>query len=148
MMLRRWWRSPVLAINRNFWIIFDECYGDFVHGHQTHHPIVSLVPEVRSRTVIINAFSKSLALTGWRIGYLSAPKDVVNAVKALQSHTTSNPNVIAQHAVLTHLRQDDGVYQANLRAQARPVKADRTQRAFRPFPCSRTECTGRLLLLS
>ncbi|NTI26814.1 aminotransferase class I/II-fold pyridoxal phosphate-dependent enzyme (plasmid) [Rhizobium rhizogenes] len=106
-----------LAINRNFWIIFDECYGDFVHGHQTHHPIVSLVPEVRSRTVIINAFSKSLALTGWRIGYLSAPKDVVIAVKALQSHTTSNPNVIAQHAVLTHLRQDDGVYQANLRAQ-------------------------------
>lgn len=106
-----------LAINRNLWIIFDECYGDFVHGHQTHHPIVSLVPEIRSRTVIINAFSKSLALTGWRIGYLSAPKDVVNAVKALQSHTTSNPNVIAQHAVLAHLRQDDGVYQANLRSQ-------------------------------
>ncbi|KAA3509353.1 aminotransferase class I/II-fold pyridoxal phosphate-dependent enzyme [Agrobacterium vitis] len=106
-----------LAHNRNFWIIFDECYGDFVHVHQTHHPIVSLVPEVRSRTVIINAFSKSLALTGWRIGYLSAPKDVVNAVKALQSHTTSNPNVIAQHAVLAHLRQDDGVYQANLRSQ-------------------------------
>ncbi|MCV9947468.1 aminotransferase class I/II-fold pyridoxal phosphate-dependent enzyme [Rhizobium sp. BT-175] len=106
-----------LAINRNFWIIFDECYGDFVHRHQTHHPIVSLVPEVRSRTVAINAFSKSLALTGWRVGYLSAPKDVVNAVKALQSHTTSNPNVIAQHAVLAHLRQDDGAYQANLRSQ-------------------------------
>ncbi|MFK4259882.1 aminotransferase class I/II-fold pyridoxal phosphate-dependent enzyme [Agrobacterium tumefaciens] len=106
-----------LANNRNLWIIFDECYGDFVHAHQTHHPIVSLVPEVRSRTVIINAFSKSLALTGWRIGYLAAPKDVVNAVKALQSHTTSNPNVIAQHAVLAHLRRDDGVYQANLRSQ-------------------------------
>ncbi len=106
-----------LAINRNFWVIFDECYGDFVHGHRTHHPIVSVVPEVRSRTVIVNAFSKSLAITGWRIGYLAAPKDVVTAVKALQSHTTSNPNVIAQHAVLAHLRQDDGVYQGRLRSQ-------------------------------
>lgn len=106
-----------LANNRNFWVIFDECYGDFVHGQHTHHPIVTLVPEVRSRTVIINAFSKSLALTGWRIGYLAAPKDVVNAVKALQSHTTSNPNVIAQHAVLAHLRQSDGVYEGRLRSR-------------------------------
>ncbi|MFB9950934.1 pyridoxal phosphate-dependent aminotransferase [Rhizobium puerariae] len=106
-----------LANNRNFWVIFDECYGDFVHGQQSHHPIVTLVPEVRSRTVIINAFSKSLALTGWRIGYLAAPKDVVNAVKALQSHTTSNPNVIAQHAVLAHLHQSDGVYEGRLRSR-------------------------------
>lgn len=106
-----------LAINRNLWIIFDECYGDFVHGHQTHHPIVSVVPEVRARTVIVNAFSKSLALTGWRIGYLAGPKEVVGAVKALQSHTTSNPNVIAQHAVLSHLQHGDGSYESRLRSQ-------------------------------
>lgn len=106
-----------LAIKRNLWIIFDECYGDFVHGHQTHHPIVSLVPDVRSRTLIVNAFSKSLALTGWRIGYLAGPKEVINAVKALQSHTTSNPNVIAQHAVLAHLQRTDGGYESRLRSQ-------------------------------
>ncbi|RVM17895.1 aminotransferase class I/II-fold pyridoxal phosphate-dependent enzyme [Sinorhizobium meliloti] len=106
-----------LAISRNLWIIFDECYGDFVHGHHTHHPIVSIVPEVRSRTVIVNAFSKSLALTGWRIGYLAGPKEVINAAKALQSHTTSNANVIAQHAVLTHLQRGDGGYESKLRSQ-------------------------------
>jgi aspartate aminotransferase len=106
-----------LAINRNFWIIFDECYGDFVHGHQMHHPIVSVAPQARGRTIIVNAFSKSLALTGWRIGYLAGPKDVVSAVKALQSHTTSNPNVIAQHAVLAHLQRSDGVYESKLRSQ-------------------------------
>lgn len=106
-----------LAINRNLWIIFDECYGDFVHGHQVHHPIVSIVPEVRSRTLIVNAFSKSLALTGWRIGYLAGPREVIDAVKALQSHTTSNPNVIAQHAVLAHLQRGDGSYESRLRAQ-------------------------------
>lgn len=106
-----------LAINRNLWVIFDECYSDFVHGYQTHHPIVSLVPEVRSRTLIVNAFSKSLALTGWRIGYLAGPKEVIHAVKALQSHTTSNPNVIAQHAVLAHLQRGDGRYESRLRSQ-------------------------------
>jgi aspartate aminotransferase len=106
-----------LVVNRNLWIIFDECYGDFVHGHHTHHPIVSVAPEVRSRTLIVNAFSKSLALTGWRIGYLAGPKDVINAVKAFQSHTTSNPNVIAQHAVLAHLQRSDGGYESKLRSQ-------------------------------
>lgn len=106
-----------LAINRNLWIIFDECYADFVHGHQIHHPIVAVAPEVRPRTLIVNAFSKSLALTGWRIGYLAGPKEVITAVKALQSHTTSNPNVIAQHAVLTHLQRGDGNYEIGLRSQ-------------------------------
>jgi aspartate aminotransferase len=106
-----------LAIARNLWIIFDECYGTFVHSSEAHHPIVSLVPDVRARTIIINAFSKSLALTGWRIGYLAGPKEVIGAVKALQSHTTSNPNVIAQHAVLAHLEHGDGSYEAKLRGQ-------------------------------
>ncbi|BAB54519.1 aspartate transaminase (plasmid) [Mesorhizobium japonicum MAFF 303099] len=106
-----------LAIARDLWIIFDECYADFVHGDEAHRPIVFLVPEVRSRTLIVNAFSKSLALTGWRIGYLAGPKEVIDAVKALQSHTTSNPNVVAQHAVLAHLQRSDGSYEAGLRAQ-------------------------------
>ncbi|UVK50325.1 aminotransferase class I/II-fold pyridoxal phosphate-dependent enzyme (plasmid) [Mesorhizobium sp. AR02] len=106
-----------LAIARDLLIIFDECYADFVHGEEAHQPIVSLVPEVRSRTLIVNAFSKSLALTGWRIGYLAGPKEVIDAVKALQSHTTSNPNVVAQHAVLAHLQRSDGSYEAGLRAQ-------------------------------
>jgi aspartate aminotransferase len=106
-----------LAIARNLWIIFDECYGAFVHSSEAHHPIVALVPDVRSRTIIINAFSKSLALTGWRIGYLAGPKEIINAVKALQSHTTSNPNVIAQYAVLAHLERGDGSYEAKLRGQ-------------------------------
>ncbi|MCZ4093655.1 aminotransferase class I/II-fold pyridoxal phosphate-dependent enzyme [Sinorhizobium psoraleae] len=85
------------AADRNLWIIFDECYG-FVHGHHTHHPIASILPEVRSRTLIVNAFSKSLALTGWRIGYLAGLKEVINAVNAFQSHTTSNPNWAARRA--------------------------------------------------
>ncbi|MBN9235620.1 MULTISPECIES: aminotransferase class I/II-fold pyridoxal phosphate-dependent enzyme [Phyllobacteriaceae] len=127
-----------LAIRRDLWIIFDECYGAFAHAPHAHHPIVSLVPEARSRTIIINAFSKTLALTGWRIGYLAAPKSVIDAVKALQSHTTSNPNVIAQHAVLEHLRRGDGSYERHLSeqlTQARRLGLDILSRqAIAPLP--------------
>jgi aspartate aminotransferase len=99
-----------LAVNEKLWIIFDECYGDFAHAPHTHHPILSVAPQARDRTLLVNSFSKSLALTGWRIGYLAGPTTVINAVKALQSHTTSNPNAIAQHALLHHLQTGDPAF--------------------------------------
>ncbi|GLR87763.1 pyridoxal phosphate-dependent aminotransferase [Bradyrhizobium iriomotense] len=106
-----------LAIDRKLWIIVDECYRTFVHAPHVHHSIVSVVPRARDRTLIVNSFSKSLALTGWRIGYLAAPKPVIGAVKALQSHTTSNPNVIAQHALLHYLKSGDMAFQLQLERQ-------------------------------
>ena len=106
-----------LAISHDLWVIFDECYRAFTYDPFVHHPITAVVPEVRQRTVIVNAFSKELAITGWRIGYLAAPRDVVSAVKAFQSHTTSNPNVVAQHAVLTHLRDGDSSFERSLRTR-------------------------------
>ncbi|MDQ0471050.1 pyridoxal phosphate-dependent aminotransferase [Labrys wisconsinensis] len=96
-----------LAALHDLWVIFDECYGSFVHPPLEHHNFVRTAPQLRHRTLIVNSFSKSLALTGWRLGYVAGPKDVIAAVKAVQSHTTSNPNVIAQHAVLAHLLQDE-----------------------------------------
>lgn len=107
----------LLAADRDIWIIFDECYGPFTYDGHIHTNILALMPEVRHRTIIINAFSKSLALTGWRVGYLAGPKEVISAVKALQSHSTSNPNVIAQHAVLNHLINGNGSYEAMLRSR-------------------------------
>ncbi|WP_316399076.1 pyridoxal phosphate-dependent aminotransferase [Bradyrhizobium sp. 33ap4] len=103
-----------LAIERDLWIIYDECYGAFAHAPHAHHPIVSVMPRARDRTLIVNSFSKSLALTGWRIGYLAGPNTVISAVKALQSHTTSNPNVIAQHALLHHLQCGDPSFEVQL----------------------------------
>ncbi|MBB3458816.1 aspartate aminotransferase [Rhizobium sp. BK313] len=106
-----------LALAHDLWVIFDECYGAFTHQGRRHRSIVSLVPQIRSRTITVNSFSKSLAMTGWRIGYMAAPAAVVSAVKALQSHSTSNPNVIAQHAVLHHLQNGDREAEAILREQ-------------------------------
>lgn len=105
------------AVEHSLWLIFDECYADFTHNGTAHHSLVSLLPELRPRLVIVNAFSKSLALTGWRIGYLAGPADIISAARALQSHTTSNPNIIAQHAVLAHLRSDDQTFQDGLRTR-------------------------------
>jgi aspartate aminotransferase len=112
-----------LAIDRDLYIIFDECYGTFVHAPHSHHPIVAVAPDARDRTLIVNSFSKSLALSGWRIGYLAGPKAVISAAKALQSHTTSNPNVIAQHAVLSYLRCGDSAFEVRLQRDLAKARA-------------------------
>jgi aspartate aminotransferase len=103
-----------LAIRQDLWIVFDECYRSFVYEPNNHDNIIAIVPQVRGRTLVVNSFSKTLAMTGWRVGYLAGPKEAIAAVKALQSHTTSNPNVIAQHAVLAHLRSGNARFEQNL----------------------------------
>ncbi|MCP3420005.1 aminotransferase class I/II-fold pyridoxal phosphate-dependent enzyme [Bradyrhizobium brasilense] len=112
-----------LAVDRDLWIIFDECYGSFVHAPHSHDPIVSVAPWARDRTLIVNSFSKSLALTGWRIGYLAGPNAVIEAVKALQSHTTSNPNVIAQHGLLHHLGTRNPTFRLRLQRHVANARA-------------------------
>ncbi|HEV7514365.1 MAG TPA: aminotransferase class I/II-fold pyridoxal phosphate-dependent enzyme [Candidatus Acidoferrum sp.] len=62
-----------LALKHKFWIIFDECYSELVRNGVEHRNVVQLLEEVKPQTVIVNSFSKSHAITGWRIGYACAP---------------------------------------------------------------------------
>ncbi|MDX8470158.1 aminotransferase class I/II-fold pyridoxal phosphate-dependent enzyme [Mesorhizobium sp. VK23B] len=103
-----------LAINYNLWIVSDECYSSFVFVGHRHQSITAAHPSIRSRTILVNAFSKELAITGWRLGYLAAPPEIVAAAKKLQSMMTSNANVIAQHAILHHLEVSDGSYEREI----------------------------------
>ncbi len=112
-----------LAEDHDFWLVFDECYREFVHEPASHTHLLDAAPEARRRTLIVNSFSKSLALTGWRIGYLAAPPAVIAATKALQSHTASNPNVIAQHAVLAYLTAGDNGFIQEQEARLRHNRA-------------------------
>lgn len=112
-----------LAIERDLWIVFDECYKAFTHAPHAHQPIVSVAPQARDRTLIVNSFSSSLALSGWRIGYLAGPKSVISAVKALQSLMTSNVNIIAQHALLYYLERGDLYFQMQLERQVATARA-------------------------
>ncbi len=99
-----------LAIRHDLWIIFDECYAELVRPGHTHTNVVAACQAAKDRTVIVNSFSKSHALTGWRIGYAAGPGRVIKAMENLQGHTTSNPCSIAQYAVLEALRSGGRVF--------------------------------------
>lgn len=102
-----------LAQRHNLWIIFDQCYRSFVHSGNEHHNIVALVPAIRERTIIIDSFSKTLAIAGWRIGYVVAPKSVIAAIRSFQSHMTSCANVIGQYGVLPYLQSRQDRFQSH-----------------------------------
>jgi aspartate aminotransferase len=88
------------AEEHDLWIVFDECYADLVFAPTVHvHPI-QVRPQSADRVVTVGSFSKSFAVTGWRVGWLSGPDQVIGATKALQSHLTSHAPSVLQHALM------------------------------------------------
>ena len=110
-------RIAQIAMERKIWIIFDECYLDLLRNGFTHWNVVQLFEPIKNQTVLVNSFSKSCAVTGWRIGYACGPKHVISAMENLQGHTTSNPCSISQYAVEAALRNDDGQFLKNVNAK-------------------------------
>ena len=92
-----------LAVEKQFYVISDEIYEKLIYDGEAHVSIASLGDEIRAQTIVVNGVSKSYAMTGWRIGYTAGPKAVIRAMTAFQSHSTSNPNSIAQHAAAVAL---------------------------------------------
>lgn len=90
----------------NLTVISDEIYEKLIYGGQTHFSIAQVSPEMKERTIVINGVSKSYAMTGWRLGYLAAPKHVAAAISSFQSHSTSNVNTMTQYATLAALEGD------------------------------------------
>jgi aspartate aminotransferase len=99
-----------LAIKHDLKVVFDECYEQLVYPPCEHHNIVKLVPELKDRTVLINSFSKTYCMTGWRAGFVAAPKPVVKAMSNLQGHVTSNPSNLAQYGALAALDAVNGPF--------------------------------------
>lgn len=92
-------------------IISDEIYEKLIYGDNKHISIASLNEDSFKRTIVINGVSKSYAMTGWRIGYAAASKEIIKLMSSIQSHTTSNPNSIAQYAALEALTgSQDSLY--------------------------------------
>ena len=88
------------ALEHDIWVITDEIYEHLVYGDNEHHSIVTLVPELAEKCIILNGVAKTYAMTGWRVGWMVAPVDVIKASINLQSHFTSNVNNVAQKAAL------------------------------------------------
>lgn len=107
-------RIAALAIKHGLWIIFDECYASLVRAGHRHAHILTSHPELKARAILVNSFSKSHALTGWRLGYVAAPAPVIKAMANLQGHTTSNPSAVTQYAISHALDRDDGQFIATV----------------------------------
>ena len=94
------------ALERGIWVVTDEIYEHLVYGGATFASIPTLVPEIADRCVVVNGVAKTYAMTGWRVGWLIGPGDVVKAATNLQSHATSNVANVSQVAALTAVRGD------------------------------------------
>jgi len=85
-----------LAVEHDLWVVVDEIYERLVHDGE--HVSIASLPGMAERTITTNGFSKSYAMSGWRLGYLAGPQPVVDAVRTLQSQTVSSAPTAAQHA--------------------------------------------------
>ncbi len=103
--------AKVLAVcqRKGVWLMADECYSHFTYGDAKPFSIAS-IPGSKNGLIVVGSFSKTFAMTGWRLGYVLAPKPLVDAVTKLQSQSTSNPSSIAQYAGIAAMRGPmDGV---------------------------------------
>jgi aspartate aminotransferase len=96
-----------ICVAKKIFVISDEIYEKIIFDGKKNVSIASLGKEIKDLTITVNGLSKSHSMTGWRIGYLAGPQDIVDAISNLQDHTTSNPTSIAQKAALAALKMPD-----------------------------------------
>ena len=98
-----------IVLKHKFFVLTDDIYNKIVFEDSTWTSILHARPEVRDYTFILNGVSKTYSMTGWRIGYMAGPNDIISACTKIQSQSTSNPNSIAQIAAIAALKgpQDD-----------------------------------------
>lgn len=93
-----------LALQHDLYIISDEIYEKMVYDGHEHFSVASLSEEVKKRTILVNGMSKAYSMTGWRIGYAAAERELIAAMTRIQDQSTSNPTSIAQRAALAALQ--------------------------------------------
>jgi len=92
-----------VVVESNIYVLADEIYEKLVYDGAKHYSIASFNEAIKDRTILINGVSKTYAMTGWRIGYLAAPKEIASAIDSMQSHATSNACSISQYATVAAL---------------------------------------------
>ena len=94
------------AAANELWVITDEIYEHLVYGDATFSSIPVQTPEIADTCVVLNGVAKTYAMTGWRVGWMVGPRDVISAAANLQSHATSNVSNVAQAAALAAVSGD------------------------------------------
>jgi aspartate aminotransferase len=94
------------AAERGIWVITDEIYEHLTYGDHAFSSMPELVPELQEQCVVLNGVAKTYAMTGWRVGWMIGPADVIKAATNLQSHSTSNVANVSQRAALAAVSGD------------------------------------------
>lgn len=94
------------AADNGLWVVTDEIYEHLVYGNAVFSSMPVVVPQLTDQCVVINGVAKTYAMTGWRVGWMIGPKDVVKAATNLQSHATSNVANVSQIAALAAVSGD------------------------------------------
>jgi len=96
-----------VAVRHDLLVVSDEIYEKLVYDGAEHVSIGSLNPEIFKRTITCNGFSKAYAMTGWRLGYLAGPREIIAAAAAVQSHSTSNVAAYSQAGAVVALEHPE-----------------------------------------
>ena len=88
------------AVDNQIWVVTDEIYEHLVYGGRNNYSLPTLVPAIADRCIVLNGVAKTYAMTGWRVGWMAGPTDVIKAATNMQSHATSNVCNVAQVAAL------------------------------------------------
>ena len=94
------------AVEKDIWVITDEIYEHLVYGDAEFSSMPVLVPELADKCIVVNGVAKTYAMTGWRVGWMIGPNDIVKAATNLQSHATSNVANVSQIAALAAVSGD------------------------------------------
>lgn len=142
-----------VIIEANLWVVSDEIYEKILYDGAEHLSIGAVSAAAFNQTIISSGFAKAYAMTGWRIGYLAGPLELIQAVGRLQSHSTSNVCTFAQYGAIAALEGPQDCVETMLQAFAQRrqlmfklltdipgVTCPQPQGAFYMFPD--ISCTG------
>jgi len=108
-----------VIVDADIWVVSDEIYEKILYDGAEHVSIGSLNSEIFERTIVSNGFAKAYAMTGWRLGYLAGPADLIKGVNTLQSHSTSNVCTFAQYGAIAALTEPSDSIETMRRAFAK-----------------------------
>ena len=97
-----------LAKEHDLIVLSDEIYDHFVYDDDLKLESIASLPGMKERSIVLNGFSKSMAMTGWRLGYIAAPASFMDAMNRLSFYMTAGTTTFVQHAGVTALQDEDG----------------------------------------
>ncbi len=106
--------AAVVRRSPNLLVVSDDIYGRLCYGPEPYFNLLSVAPDLRDRTVLVSGFSKSFAMTGWRLGCAVGPKPLIEAMTRIQDQSTSNPTAFAQRGAVAALEAKPEVIASEL----------------------------------